>query len=125
MADDFTTWCPTVPLDIENEWRMNVAQYGDGYQMRALDGINALNQTFSVTYEKRPQRMLDQMNLYLYNKKADLFPFKLPSSGIIINVFCNSWDISWDMVQWDAQGIRTVYGTLSADFIRAYGAGYG
>lgn len=123
MADDFTTWCPTVPLSVSNEWRMNVAQYGDGYQQRALDGINALNQTFSVSYENRPQKMIEAMVAYLTTNKAKLFPFRHPVTGVITNVFCDSWDVEWGLVMWDARGYRSAYGTLSADFNRAYGVG--
>lgn len=123
MADDFTVWCPTVPLQVTKEWRMNVAQYGDGYQQRQLDGINALNETYSVSYENRPQPVIEAMNAYLVGKKSALFQFRHPVSGLLINVFCDTWDIEWGMVQWDARGIRTVYGTLTADFQKAYGVG--
>lgn len=123
MADDFTTWCPTVPLQVNKEWRMNVAQYGDGYQQRQLDGINALNETYSVSYENRPARVINAMNAYLVLKKADLFPFRHPVNGNLVNVFCDSWDIEWGLVQWDARGARAVYGTLTADFVKAYGVG--
>jgi len=123
MADDFTTWCPSVPMQSNNEQRMNIAQYGDGYQQRQLDGINALDTTFSVTYENRDTRTLEAMNLYLIAQKSKQFKFRHPATGVLINVFCSEWDIDWDLVQWDAQGKRTVYGTLSADFTRAYGLG--
>jgi phage-related protein len=123
MADDFTVWCPSVPMQTSNERRMNVAQYGDGYQQRQLDGINALSTTFSVTYETRDMRTLEAMNVYLTAQKAKSFKFRHPATQVLIDVFCNEWDIDWDMVQWDWAGKRTVYGTLSADFIRAYGLG--
>jgi phage-related protein len=121
MSDDFTTWCPTPPLSTSNRWRMQIAQYGDGYRQAMLDGINALDQTFSVSFDTRPQKDIEAMNLYLVNNKNKMFGFRYPTTGTILQVFCDEWDIEWNLVKWDASGNRTVYGTLSADFIRANG----
>lgn len=118
---DFTTWCPTPPLDQQRTWRMNVAQYGDGYQQRSLDGINALDITYSVSFDTRPQSDIEAMETYLVNQKSKAFPFRHPVNGAIINVFCNEWEVNWGLVKWDSRGLRTVYGTLTADFIKANG----
>lgn len=100
---------------------MNVAQYGDGYQQRSLDGINALDVTYSLSFDTRRQQDIDAMEAYLIAQKSKAFPFKHPVSGAIINVFCNEWEVNWELVQWDGRGVRTVYGTLTADFIKANG----
>ena len=120
---DFTTWCPTPALDQQYTWRMNVAQYGDGYQQRVLDGINALDLTYSVSFDTRAEDEIVAMNTYLATQKTKAFPFRHPVTGAIISVFCNEWEVTWDLVKWDSRGIRTVYGTLSADFIKANGVG--
>lgn len=120
---DFTTWCPTPPLDQKRTWRMQVAQYGDGYQQRVLDGINALDTTYSLSYETREQSVIVSMEAYLTAQKSKAFPFKHPATGAIISVFCNEWEVNWELVKWDAQGKRSVYGTLTADFIKANGVG--
>ena len=123
MSDFVNGWCPTPPLQEKPTWRLQVARYGDGYQQRMLDGINALDNTYSVTFENRAQSVLFDMEAYLVRQKSRAFNFKHPVSGVILRVFCNEWNLDWSLVRWDETGRRTVYGTLSADFIKANGVG--
>jgi phage-related protein len=119
---DFTTWCPAPPMSSTSEWRMNIAQYGDGYEMRALDGINALNETFDLDYGLIPQGQIEEMQAYLIAQGARAFPFRHPVTGFLISVFCDSWDVEYSLVQW-VSNVRTVYGTLSVEFRKANGVG--
>lgn len=123
MSDFVNGWCPTPPLTENPVWRMQVAQFGDGYQQRMLDGINALDNTFNVSFENRTQSVINDMQAYLIAQKSRAFNFKHPVTQLIYAVFCNEWNVEWSLVRWDAAGRRTVYGTLSADFIKANGVG--
>jgi phage-related protein len=120
MADDFTIWCPSIPLDDESEWRLSIAKFGDGYEQRALDGINALKRTWSVAYEYRDQPTIQAMHAYLVAQKAKSFPFLDRGSGETVNVFCDKWTVTWQLVKRDATGARR-WGSLKADFRLANG----
>jgi phage-related protein len=122
VSDFVNGWCPTPSLPFNSAWRMNIAQFGDGYEQRELDGINALNRSWTVEYATRPQSEILAMDLYLVAQKARSFGFRDPVTGLVHDVTCDSWDINWNIVQWDATGKRTVFGTLSAEFRRTNGA---
>lgn len=121
MSDFVTGWCPTPPLGTHYTWRMHVAQYGDGYQQRQLDGINAMDTTYSVSFVNRTQSVINDMIAYLLTQKSKSFNFKHPVTGVIIPVFCNEWTVDWTLVNWNAAGQRTVYGDFTADFLKANG----
>lgn len=116
-------WVPDVPLGVDQEWRLRVAQFGEGYQQRILDGINALNLRFKVNFGNRPQAVLLDIDAYLSSMKGGAFPFIDPVSELSFSVFCDQWSISWDIkrkrdpVTWE----QIFYGTLSAEFERANG----
>jgi phage-related protein len=118
---DFTTWCPAIPLDEENEWRLQIAKFGDGYEQRALDGINALTRTWSVTYEYQDQATIQAMHAYLVANKANAFPFLDRGSGATVLVFADKWSITWQMVKRSDAGISR-WGSLKADFRLANGS---
>jgi phage-related protein len=116
---DGTILCyvPDVPISESDEWRLRKAQFGDGYQQRVLDGINALEKGWSLTWADREQSVILGMTTYLESLKAASFTFKDPTTGLSWKVFCDAWSITW--------GIRRrggiYYGTMSADFRKANG----
>jgi phage-related protein len=113
-------WIPTVPIGVDREWRLRKAQFGDGYQQRTLDGINALDLKFTVAFENRESAIIVAMNDYLEAAKAHSIPFKDPVTGIVYKVFCDAWHIEWSPSRRQA-GVTVYYGTLSAEFVRANG----
>ena len=115
MADDFTTWCASAPIEDQASWRLQVAKFGDGYEQRARDGINALELNFAVAYDMRPRADIQAMDAYLRANGADAFNFKHPASKVIYQVFCDAWSISWQ-----APGFKR--GSLHATFRKANGA---
>jgi phage-related protein len=114
-------WCPTVPLSITPAWRLRTAQMGDGYSQRILDGINSLMRSLDVVYAIRPQATIVAMDTFLKDQKARAFVFKEPVTGELITVWCDEWSVTWDMVKFDQNGVRSAYGTLEATFVEAYG----
>jgi len=123
MSDFATDWCPTPPAEMTTEWRQNVAQFGDGYEQRELDGINALNRRWRVEYATRPQDVIQAMDAYLVAIGARAFPFREPATGQIFQVFCDGWTVEWNLVRFYSGGGRLVFGSLSADFRKANGVG--
>lgn len=125
MSDFVSGWCPSIPASMQSTWRMNVAKFGDGYEQRMLDGINAKDQTWSVEYASRESIDIMAMDAYLTSAKSRTFPFKDPATGIVYQVFCDAWDINWNIVQFLTDGSRRVFGTLSVEFRKANGVGAG
>lgn len=115
MADDFTTWCASPPIEDSPSWRLQVAKFGDGYEQRGLDGINALELAFNVAYDMRPRAEIQAMDSYLRANGADAFPFKHPVSKVVYQVFCDAWSVTW-------QGAGFKRGSLHATFRKANGA---
>jgi phage-related protein len=124
MAFDGTDpcWIPDIPtVSRDEEWRLRVAQFGDGYAQRTLDGINALNQKWQVTFAMRPSDIIIAMFTYLQQQKANAFTFKEPVGGGIYQVFCDQWHVDWIFRRSVSGGTKEYYGTLSAEFVKANG----
>jgi phage-related protein len=119
MAFDGTDncWIPRVPITDERQWRLRVSQFGDGYQQRILDGINALDQRWSLTWQSLADTVLFAMDDYLTARKGAAFPFKHPVSGVTYSVFCDEWQLSWELRR---RG-DVYYGSLAAEFYIANG----
>lgn len=112
-----TCWIPDVPISRDDEWRLRVAQFGDGYSLRTLDGINALNRKWSLTWATREAAVVNAMVAFLEAEKASSFPFLEEQTGITYQVFCDAWRVDWDLRRRGG----TWYGTLSAEFVKANG----
>ena len=127
MAFDGTDpcWQPDVPISRPEKWRMDIAQYGDGYAQRILDGINALDRKWSLTWELREAAVVNAMVAYFEARKGNSFQFKEPGTNITYDVWADEWQVDWVLKRWNranpAAPVPVYYGTLSAEFVRAYG----
>jgi phage-related protein len=110
-------WMPDVPVTRDDEWRLRVAQFGDGYSQRTLDGINALNRKWSLVWGDRDAPTVNAIVAFLEAEKASTFPFLEQQTGTTWQVFCDAWRVDW--------GIRRPggiwYGSVSAEFVKANG----
>ncbi len=120
-AFDGTTacWLADIPVTRDDEWRLRQASFGDGYVQRTLDGINALNMTWHVTFANRTADIINAMVAFLTTNKAKAFVFLDQPTGITYEVFCDKWNVSWEIRR--TGGLY--YGTLAADFVKANGVG--
>lgn len=120
MAFDGTNncWIPDVPFSEIDEWRLRRAQFSDGYEQRTLDGINALNRSWNLSWVNRKSSIVNNMLAFLANKKAAAFTFHDVTTGIQWQVFCDKWQVDWGLRR--RGGIY--YGTLRAEFYKANGA---
>lgn len=117
-----SAWCPSLTMTRSKERRLVTAQFGDGYQQRTLDGINAINRKWAVKFEKKDSAIIADMETYLESVKGNAFPFQDPATGTIYNVFCDTWQVDWEVIRFDANGVRrSLNGTLSGEFTQAYG----
>lgn len=120
-------WIPSVPIAIDQQWRLRRAAFGDGYEQRILDGINALALKWSLTFPHLPSHILLDMDAYLTSMQAAAFPFTDPVTELTFSVFCDSWSISWDTKRKhrDVDGNYIFFGTLNAEFYRGNGVQIG
>ena len=115
-------WIPDTPISRSEEWRLDVASFGDGYSQRMLDGINALDQTWSVTFESRHMDVIKAMLAFLAATKGNSFQFREPVTGILYDVVCDKWQVDWVIRRKGPSPVNPIYyGTLSAEFARIYG----
>lgn len=114
-------WCPDIALEAGRKWRLDKAQFGDGYAQRALDGINALDQQWRVSWSIRPRDLLLEMDAYLKATKAHSFLFLDPGTGQTFTVLCDEWSLLWQASRPDAPWELAAFGQLSATFIKANG----
>lgn len=115
-------WVPDVPISAESEWRLKIAKFGDGYEQRMLDGINALAVQWQLQWTTRFKDDLLAMDAFLTNEGASSFEFRDPASGLLYNVFCDAWNIEWSPARRRA-GAWVYYGSMTATFRKANGVG--
>jgi len=62
--------------------RVLTAKFGDGYEQRIADGINSLNETYSLSFKTRPKADIDDIVLFLDTQKnVSKFLFTMPDTN--------------------------------------------
>ena len=99
--------------------RVHLATFGDGYEQRLEDGINSVQQEFTVQFNKREKEEINDITAFLESLKgATSFNFTIPdtnSSGDerTLRVVCDNFQQSYDYGD---------YYSCSAKFRRVYEA---
>ena len=58
------------------------AKFGDGYEQRAVDGINNLNETYNLTFKTRLKAEIDDIVAFLDSKQnVTKFTLTLPDTN--------------------------------------------
>ena len=77
---------PDKSMSKQSAPRVLVASFGDGYEQRIADGINTLNETYSLSFASRPKADIDDIVAFLDGKKGvSSFPLILPDSNVTSN----------------------------------------
>jgi phage-related protein len=120
-----TCWIPDIPtIGRQQDVRLRVASFGDGYAQRTLDGINAVDMKWTLTWENRPKDVVEAMVAYLIARKGSSFLFKEQPTGNLHQVWCDKWKVDWTYKRNKRVGwvkVPEFWGTLSAEFVKAYG----
>lgn len=59
-----------------------LATFGDGYEQRAVDGINFLKETYTASFKTRPKATIDAIVAYLEGTKGvTKFNFTIPDTS--------------------------------------------
>ena len=73
-------------------------QFGDGYSQRVGNGINPLDEVFSLNFANRTKADVDDITNFLETKAGiDSFNFTYAEGGseTTIKVLCADWSQSW------------------------------
>lgn len=79
--------------------------FGDGYEQRIANGINALNSKFNVSFNTRPKAEIDDIIAFFTSKNGvTAFDWTIPDTNgsensnteTTIKVICENWSQTWD-----------------------------
>lgn len=111
------TVVPDKGITVTNTPRVHTATFGDGYEHRIADGINNLQQSFSVSFATRPKADIDDIVAFFELKNAiTAFDYTFADTNEsgneqTIKVVCSSWNQTWAYDD---------YYSLTATFRRVY-----
>jgi len=122
-GSNITGFSAAVPADkglsLKNEVRVITANFGDGYEQRLADGINVLQQEFSVSFATRPKAEIDDLVAFFESTNGvTKFNYTVSDSNESGNeqtykVVCSDWTQVWEYDD---------FYTLTAVFRRVYEA---
>lgn len=73
---------PDKQLSKASKPRVLTAKFGDGYEQRAVDGINNLAETYTLTFKTRPKADIDDIVAFLDSKQnVTKFTLTLPDTN--------------------------------------------
>jgi phage-related protein len=89
-------WVPDYGTSVSSEPKVEVIQFGDGYEQRAPQNISADLLKVDVTFDNRDEKEVTAMAHFLHTRGAkDAFAFTPPSPyGSMKKFVCRSWDIN-------------------------------
>jgi phage-related protein len=88
--------------------RIRVAKFGDGYEQRIVDGINSIEESYTVNFNNRDKEVIDDIVGYLESLGSASFEFTIPDSNQIsstppntageriIKVVCGQYNLNYD-----------------------------
>mgnify|MGYP003627075592 CR=1 FL=1 len=95
-----TNRIPDKGLTSSSTPRTFTVEFGDGYEQRVANGINALAESFAVTFNNRPKAEIDDIIAFFVNKAGvTAFNFTYADSNnsgeTTIKVICGDWSQTW------------------------------
>lgn len=106
------TWIPDRGFNTETTPRVLTAKFGDGYSQRVADGINSLEQTWTLSFNSRSLTEVTAIESFLVTKGGiTRFTWTPPDSSTEYRVICSRWNISYE---------TNISRNISATFERVY-----
>lgn len=94
MSSNTFTFLPSYGISLTKSPRVNILQYGDGYQFRTLDGINSNPRRWQLTFN-RVLSEAEQIDTFLENLKGKNAFTWTPPDGKEGRFVCNSWSVNY------------------------------
>jgi phage-related protein len=111
------TVIPDKTMNTSNTPRVHIAKFGDGYEQRIGNGINNLEQEYSVAFTTRAKADIDDIVAFFETKAGvTSFDFVVPDSNesgneLSVKVVCSEWNQTW---------VNDNFYSLNATFRRVY-----
>jgi phage-related protein len=91
---------PDKGMTRQTQPRVLLAQFGDGYEQRIANGINSLQESYSVSFNNRTKEEIDDITGYLGSLQGvTALSFTIPDSNnsgeTTIKVICDSFSQSY------------------------------
>lgn len=95
-------YMPDYSAKVTYKPRIISAQFGDGYQQRAPDGLNHNLPTWSVTFTRAPS-VIQAIDTFLHERKG-VEPFNWVSPAGVNGAYITSgeWAVSYDSPGWNS-----------------------
>lgn len=94
---------PDKSMSKSTQPRVLTANFGDGYEQRIADGINSLNETYSLSFKTRPKEFIDDIVAFLDTRKnVSKFLFTIPDSNNtttgekVVKVVATNYSVTYD-----------------------------
>jgi phage-related protein len=91
MPDDFT-YQPTFGFSVDHAPRILSAQFGDGYEQRAGDGINTDPETWALVFENEPDVDFTAIMAFFATKLGRTAFTWTPKGGSQGKYLCKTWN---------------------------------
>lgn len=108
------TWTPDFGAKAAYRPRVRVAAFGDGYEQRQGDGLNARNDAWDLQFQNRDNTETGAILQFLdLRAGVEAFDWTPPGESTAIRVVCREWSKSVD---------RFNLNTITAQFVRVFEA---
>ena len=96
-----TAITPDKGMSRKGSSRVRTAKFGDGYEQRIVDGINNVEEQYSVNFSSRAIATIDDIVAFFESRKGASFNFTIPDSNArsgetTIKVVCNTYSLNYD-----------------------------
>lgn len=86
------TWTVSYGASADRQPRTKTAKFGDGYEQRAVDGINTNPEKWNLNFTNRDYAEIDAIEAFLNTAAgATSFTWTPPRSVTAGNYICRSW----------------------------------
>lgn len=89
------TYTPDFGAQVTIKPRVRVASFGDGYEQRQGDGINAQPQTWNLQWQNRDNTETGNIKTFLAARGGvEAFDWTPPNEVTAIKVVCREWSVT-------------------------------
>jgi phage-related protein len=106
------TWTPDFGAKAAYKPRVRVTSFGDGYEQRQADGINARSDLWDLQFQNRTDVETSAILSFLETRAGvEAFDWTPPTESTAIRVVCREWTKSLN---------RNNLNAVTAQFVRVY-----
>ena len=88
------TYTPDFGAELKEVPRVRVAKFGDGYEQRSAEGINAIQEVWSLSFNTRTNAERDAIRAFLRARAGvEAFDWTTPL-GTVGKWVCRDWSVS-------------------------------